>query len=229
MVQPSNTIAVYLETGKKRTLASAVEWPGWSRVGRDEPSALQALVDYGPRYASVLHTAQVEFQPPSDASMLEVVERLVGTATTDFGAPDVTSLSDTRPFDDAERLRSQTLLEAYWQAFDVAVGLASGKELRKGPRGGGRELEGIVQHVVDADAGYVARLGWKWKRSEGEALSVELDQSRQAILAALAAASRGELPTQGPRGGVIWKPRYFVRRVAWHLLDHLWEIEDRVV
>ena len=23
-------------------------------------------------------------------------------------------------------------------------------------------------------------------------------------------------------------PRYFVRRLAWHVLDHVWEIEDRL-
>jgi hypothetical protein len=25
----------------------------------------------------------------------------------------------------------------------------------------------------------------------------------------------------------LWSPRYFVRRSAWHALDHAWEIEDR--
>jgi hypothetical protein len=35
------------------------------------------------------------------------------------------------------------------------------------------------------------------------------------------------LPAAGPRGGKIWSVRYFVRRTAWHALDHAWEIEDR--
>jgi hypothetical protein len=26
---------------------------------------------------------------------------------------------------------------------------------------------------------------------------------------------------------VRWKPRFFARRLLWHALDHLWEIEDR--
>jgi hypothetical protein len=25
-----------------------------------------------------------------------------------------------------------------------------------------------------------------------------------------------------------WPPRYVVRRAAWHVLDHAWEIEDRI-
>ena len=34
-------------------------------------------------------------------------------------------------------------------------------------------------------------------------------------------------PPPGPRGGKRWLPRYFVRRVGWHVLDHALEIEDR--
>jgi hypothetical protein len=86
----------------------------------------------------------------------------------------------------------------------------------------------VVHHVLGGDASYLARLAWKFKKDEGAKLSEELGRTRQAVLDALAAAVQGELPEHGPRGGVIWTPRYFVRRVAWHTLDHLWEIEDRV-
>lgn len=54
-------------------------------------------------------------------------------------------------------------------------------------------------------------------------------RTRAAIRAALVAAARGELPERGPRGGAIWTPRYYVRRAAWHTLDHAWEIEDRTL
>jgi hypothetical protein len=223
------SIDVYLEIGKKRIFACAIDWPGWSRIGRDEDSALQALVDSGPRYARILDAAQIPFQAPADASALAVVERVEGNATTDFGAPDVAPASDTRPIDDADLQRFQTLLTAYWNAFDAAVRAASGKELRKGPRGGGRDVEAIVQHVLGAETGYLARLAWKHPKGEVGHQREELDRTRQAVLEALAAAARGETPTRGPRGGVIWAPRTFVRRVAWHVLDHTWEIEDRVV
>lgn len=225
----ANTIDVYLEIGKKRTFAGAIDWPGWCRSGRDEESALHALLEYAPRYAHVLQMAQIEFQAPVDTSAFAVVERLAGNTTTDFGAPDIAPSSDTRPIDDAELRRFESLLKAYWQAFDAAVQAASGKELRKGPRGGGRDLEGIVRHVLGAEAGYLTRLAWKFKQDAAEDVSAELARTRLAVLDALAAAARGELPARGPRGGVIWPPRYFVRRLAWHVLDHLWEIEQRVM
>jgi hypothetical protein len=220
---------VYLEIGKKRIFAGALAWPGWCRSGRDEASALQALVDDGPRYARVLRATPLGFQPPGDVSALVVVERLAGTATTDFGAPDVAPSSDAGPLDEAELQRFQILLRACWQAFDAAVKAASGKELRKGPRGGGREVDEIGWHVVNAEKGYLNRLAWKLAKQEGEHLDEARDRTRQAVLDALAAAQRGETPKRGPRGGVIWQPRYFVRRVAWHVLDHLWEIEDRAI
>jgi hypothetical protein len=161
--------------------------------------------------------------------MFAVIERLEGNATTDFGAPSVAPSGDTRPVNDAELRRLQTLLKACWRSFDVAARSATGKELRKGPRGGGRDLGKIVQHVLGADAGYLARLGWKLEKVEEDDLDRELRQTRQAMLNALASAVRGETPTRGPRGGAVWTPRYLVRRVAWHVLDHAWEIEDRIL
>jgi len=228
MARSSNQIDVYLEIGKKRTFAGVIDWPGWSRSGRDEGSALQALFEYGPRYARVLRAARLGFRAPADASAFAVIERLEGNTTTDFGAPGVAPSSDARPVDEVELRRFQALLKACWRAFDAAARAAIGKELRKGPRGGGRDLEGIVQHVLGGDAGYLTRLGWKLKLGDGDELDEELRRTRQAILEALASTARGEHPARGPRGGVRWTPRYFVRRVAWHVLDHAWEIEDRV-
>ena len=229
MAPTSNKIDVYLEIGKKKTFAGAIEWPGWSRSGREEESALQALLEYGPRYGRVLSEAGIEFQVPADTSALAVVERLEGNTTTDFGAPGIAPSSDSRPVGDEELGRFRELLQACWQAFDAAATAAIGQELRKGPRGGGRELEGIVRHVLGAEAGYLGQLGWKFKQGEGANLDEERRRTRQAILEGVAAAARGELPARGPRGGLRWTPRYFVRRVAWHVLDHVWEIEDRVM
>jgi hypothetical protein len=223
----TNEIEVYLEIGKKRTFAGAVKWPGWCRSAREEGSALQALLDYAPRYARVLHAASLEFQAPASAGGFSVIERLVGTPTTDFGAPDVSPSSDEEPLGEAELHRLQALLSACWQAFDQIAGSAAGVVLRKGPRGGGRDVEDIVMHVREAEASYLGRIGGKLSREKGENAGQTLEQDRQEILAALARSARGEMPLLGPRGGKLWTPRYFVLRAAWHVLDHAWEIEDR--
>jgi hypothetical protein len=224
MAALTGKINVYLEIGKKRTFAGAIDWPGWCRSGQNEAAALQALFEYRPRYARVVRTSGLGFQAPNNETAFSVIERLEGNATTDFGAPDVAPLIDTRLVDPAELRRFQILLEACWSEFDATVEAATGKALRKGPRGGGRELDGIVQHVSNAEKAYIGRLGW----TPGEGGLNDPGQIRQATLSALELAARGEGPESGPRGGKIWPPRYFVRRVAWHVLDHTWEIEDRV-
>jgi hypothetical protein len=220
---------VYLEVGRKKVFAGALDWPGWCRSGRDEESALAALAAYAPRYARIFSRTAIDFVPPDDPAAFAVVERLAGTSTTDFGAPDVAPARDAEPFDEAVHERSKAILAAIWRAFDRVVEAAEGKELRKGPRGGGRECDGIVRHVLGADAAYLRRVGQKYSQDEGVPLDDELRRTREAIRTALAAGARGEIPTQGPRGGALWTPRYFVRRVAWHTVDHLWEIEDRIV
>jgi len=220
---------IYLETGQKRVFAGAIEWPGWCRSGRDENSALEALLEYAPRYARVLHAARLEFEPPTQASDLKVTERLAGTSTTDFGAPDIAPGADSRRVGPADLENFRKLLAAFWKAFDAARREAGGKELRKGPRGGGRDLDRILQHVAGADRGYLGAMGWKLKLDEQTPAEVQLEQTRTAILEGLEAAASGVLGTRGPRGGIYWPPRYFVRRHAWHVLDHAWEIEDRIL
>ena len=219
---------VYVEIAKKRAIACAVDWPGWCRSGRDEGAALEALLAYGPRYAAALKGTGLAFEPPRDLSEFRVVERLKGNATTDYGVPGLTSSADARPVGDDELARLAGLLQVCWRAFDAARNAAVGRELRKGPRGGGRELDKIVDHVLGAEGGYLAQLGWKPSKEEAADQEVEPQRTRAAVLEALPAAARGELPTVGPRGGKRWTPRYFVRRAGWHILDHLWEIEDRV-
>jgi hypothetical protein len=121
-----------------------------------------------------------------------------------------------------------TVLRACWSAFDAAVDAATGKSLRKGPRGGGRDLDKIVQHVLEADAAYLSRIGVKHHVDQKARASDEMARVRSVILEAMSSAPGSEQVKRGPRGGVRWSPRYFVRRTAWHVLDHAWEIEDRI-
>ena len=208
---------VFIEQGKKRVFAGAIEWPGWCRSGRTEDAALEALLAYGPRYAKALGRRKLGFVAPADVGALRVVERRTGNATTDFGAPAIAPQADDRPIGPEEAKRLAAIMEACWASLDRAAAAAEGHVLSTGPRGGGRQLAKIVAHVADAEGAYRSKLG---------ALPAEGD-ARAATLAAFASRARGEPPERTPRSGVLWSPRYFIRRAAWHVLDQAWEIEDR--
>lgn len=219
---------IFLEIGKKKVFAGSVKWPGWCRFGRDEASAIQALMDYAPRYWRDINDTKLGFVLPETQTDFTVVESVDGNATTDFGAPDAELPSDTDPIDEGEMERFQATLKSCWIAFDKAIKMAESTELRKGPRGGGRDLERIVDHVLMADEGYLKRISWKLQKIDGADLEQRLERVRAEILEGLVAAAHGQLPTVGPRGGKRWTARFFVRRVAWHVIDHTWEIEDRI-
>src|SRR3990170_1221726 len=148
--------------------------------------------------------------------------------TRTFAGPGIAPSADKKPAGSAELRRFHAILKACWRTFDAAVEAASGKELRKGPRGGGRDLAAMIDHVLEADGAYLARVAWKLEGGEPQEARSRLTRTRRAISAALDAAAQGRVPARGPRGGRRWPARYFVRRVAWHVLDHAWEIEDRL-
>ncbi len=225
----TDPISIYLETGSKRTLASALAWPGWCRGGRDEAEALQALLAYAPRYAGVAKAAKLPFPMPQTVADFVVVARLTGGSATDFGVPGVIPAGDAEAVSDEELARLNALLDGCDQAFQAAIDAASSHELRKGPRGGGRDVAKMMQHVLDSGAGYLHSLGWKLKLDDDADIVAALRQNRQVRQDALAAAAQGEIDPAGPRGGKRWPPRYYARRAAWHILDHAWEIEDRIL
>lgn len=211
------TTPIYLEVGSKRVFASALDWPGWTRAGKDEKLAIEALLAYLPRYAIVPKTARIEF--PTEAAF-QVVERVNGNATTDFGAPAIPASSDTKALSAPEAERICALLAASWKVFDKVVARAP-VELRKGPRGGGRNRDKIADHIIGAESAYTPKLGLRLRtpnRDDAAAVAA----TRKAILDAIRASAGG--PQTGEKR---WPPRYVARRMAWHLLDHAWEIEDR--
>jgi hypothetical protein len=202
----------------------ALEWPGWARSGRDEAQAVQTLFDYAPRYARVVKG--LGFKAPESVDELVVRERLHGDASTDMGSLTGDEPAfDAQPVDKRGHQRLIKFLEASWRMFDQTVADVKGKQLRTGPRGGGRTLDKIVQHVLDAEGGYLRRLDYKREKAAEQ----DLELTRKAMLEALAASVRGEVAEYGPRGGKRWTARYFVRREVWHLVDHAWEIEDRAL
>ncbi len=213
---------VYLEVGAKKSFASAVDWPGWARGGKSEDEALEAFLAYAPRYARAVDVPVAEVGPLTRAS-LDLVERLEGNKTTDFGAPGAVPEIDRAPMSTARLRELVALLRATWDTFDKVAYGARGKELGpSGPRGGGRTLEKMMAHVADAQAAYIDAIGGKWREGAPWA---ETKREFEKVLADRAA---GKLPDVGPRGGKRWPAPYAIRRSAWHALDHAWEIEDRL-
>ena len=212
------TIPVYLEVGTKRVFASALDWPGWTRAGKDEKLALEALAAYAARYMKVPKAARIDF--PDGAPTFKVVERVTGNATTDFGAPGIPASTDTEPLAGKEAERICDLLAASWKVFDAVVAKAPA-ELRKGPRGGGRDRDKIADHIIDAESAYVGKLGLKLKTPRRDDANA-VREWRKAVIDAIR-GSVGRPQAVEKR----WPPRYVARRIAWHLLDHAWEIEDR--
>jgi hypothetical protein len=224
----TDRIAVYLEVTPRRTFAGAVEWPGWCRSGKTPEDALDALVAYADRYARVVAPRKLGFTRPQGVDDLKVVERLKGNATTEFGAPGVPSEADDRPLTAAELARQSRLLEASWKAFDAAWNKAARAkvELRKGPRGGGRDLPKMQDHVLEAEEGYLGALGSRSPRGGGTAAD-RMAAVRESAVEALTARARGQPIADARNTKRPWSPRFYVRRSAWHALDHAWEIEDR--
>jgi hypothetical protein len=221
-------IPVYVEAGSKRVFAGAVDWPGWARSGRDRDAALEALVEYGPRYKSSMKRAVAGLSPPADRSGLEVAERVKGGSGTDFGVLGASLRSDREDLAKSESGRFLSLLRAAWRAFDRSAEDAKSKQLRKGPRGGGRSREAIVRHVMEAEAAYLAKLGASYRKiTESTDIDAELADIRSEAVQVFRSRARGEPAPRTPRSGSLWTPSYFVRRSAWHALDHAWEIEDR--
>jgi hypothetical protein len=194
---------VYLEVGKSKVFACALDWPGWCRSAKTEEDALEVLASYRDRYAVVADEAGVRFPV---RHTFEVVERVKGNATTDFGAPGVVPKADEGLRLTAKQAdRLARLFEASWRVFDrVAAGAPAA--LKKGPRGGGRDTAKIVDHVRDAQKGYGPKLGLAPNERDLEHVA--------AYLRAAPADSK-------------WPVRYAARRLTWHVLDHAWEIEDR--
>jgi hypothetical protein len=217
---------VVLEVGKKRVFASALDWPGWARIGCNEADAIEALLAYEPRYRRVIAHDRLGFET---ASGVRVVERLDGNATTDYGAPDKPASLESEPVDAEDLERLLTILSASWDALQRAVEAADGKELQKGPRGGGRTVGGMVEHVLNAHHSYQRQIFWREKQPRGDDVARLIEAMKQADAEAMAFAVSEEMPQKGPRGNALWAPRYFVRRAAWHILDHAWEIEDKVI
>lgn len=207
------------EIAPKKAFVWAIDWPGWCRGGKDRDLAIEALVAAGYRYAKVARRAGLQL-PQVEADDLRVVESVAGGSGTEFGVPSTIAKDDRRRVTKADAERLASLVQAAWVIFD-RVAKGSPAELRKGPRGGGRDRDKMIGHVIEADHAYAREIGVRMPEpSFADRAAVEAE--RAAVLDALRRPSDGS-----PLAERKWPPRYAARRIAWHALDHAWEIEDR--
>jgi hypothetical protein len=207
---------IYVELGGKKAIAWSPEWPGWCRIRTNEEAAVQALIDYEERYRLIAQRAGQDFAPGE----LVVVECLQGDANTAWGVPSVLASAETRPIDAATMQRKAVLLRASWDTLEEVVA-TSPEEPRKGPRGGGRDRDEIRRHVIEAERVYARKIGVRHKPFEMNDTNA-LNATREEIAAVLSRPSTGEPLVSGG-----WNASYAARRMAWHVVDHIWEIEDR--
>ncbi|MBM3137424.1 MAG: hypothetical protein FJZ98_04465 [Chloroflexi bacterium] len=224
-----NSFEIFLEIGQKKVFAVSAHWPGWARAGRDELTAIQSLWDSASRYAKALSSSGLQFLPPKSLSDFSISGRLEGNITTDFGAPDAFFPHDAEAIEIFELERSKKTLDSCWKALDQAMLAAQGKELKRGPRGGGRDLDKIIQHVVEAEEGYLKVFGYKPAKLDTPSIDERKSHLREEAFKGLELAFSGQISKVGPKGGKRWPPKFYIRRLAWHALDHAWEIEDRIL
>jgi hypothetical protein len=157
----------------------------------------------------------------------EVAERVPGGPATAFAAPEcrrpfpqTTAAAEREAGTPAAARPLARLVTAAWATFDQ-IAAASPAGLRKGPRGGGRDRDQIIGHVIGTDTAYARKLDIKRKQPATSDIAA-IGELREAITAVLGAPSDGS-PVQ-PNG---WTTRYAARRIAWHVLEHAWEMQDR--
>ncbi len=206
----------------KRSVAFSIDWPGWSRGAKTAELALETLESYRERYRPVASLAGMS-RDFDAAGPLEIVEDRVGTGSTDFwGISFSPSATEHGPMSEAELARGITLLRACWALFDRVAARVS-PEMRKGPRGGGRDRDQIIRHAIRTESeDFAKQVGLRIQ--ERAALTPDgLRQHREAYVAAMRAYNAGEV-TRRMRS---WTLPFLIRHSAFHTLDHAWEMEDK--
>jgi hypothetical protein len=213
------TIPLMIEIGPKgkRTVATAPDWPGLERGAKSEDEAIDRLRAYFPRYAPIAERAGIPFDTAAEP---ETILRYPGTGSTDFwgisfGQSDI----DRQPWADGELDRHIALMQACWAFFDDTWHRVS-PELRKGPRGGGRDRDQIVAHTFGTEREWAGGIGVH--TPPGVMLT---DEGRRTHREAYAAAIRA-FAAEGKQAKK-WTLRYLIRHTAYHSMDHAWEMEDK--
>jgi hypothetical protein len=212
---------VTLEIGPKgkKVVAVAPDWPGLARGGKTKEEAIEWLRSYMPRYAQVTKLAKMDAEFAA-IRKLSVVEEYPGTGSTDFwGISFAFSSIDRQGMSRNELERELTLMQACWAFFD-SVRRRVSAELRKGPRGGGRDRDRIVRHVFANEQDWAKGLG-VLTPDDAMLTGKGLKAHRTAYCHAIR-----DYHSQGKLAGK-WPLRYLIRHTAFHTMDHAWEMEDK--
>jgi len=217
----ANHIRVTLEIGPKgkKVVAVAPDWPGLERGATIGEAAIERLLSYVPRYATVTKLAGME-GAFATISVVDVVEHYPGTGSTDFwGISFGFSSIDQQAMSGEALERELTLMRACWAFFDDVRSRVSA-EMQRGPRGGGRDRDQIVRHTFAAERDWAKKLGVL--TPQDVMLTDEgLNTYREAYCNAIRALhSLSEMAR-------TWPLRYLIRHTAYHTLDHAWEMEDK--
>jgi len=220
----ADPIRVTLEVGPRGKKAAAVapDWPGLERGAKTGEAAIERLLAYVPRYAAVTKLAGMEAEFAA-FTVADVVEQYPGPGSTDFwGISFGFSGIDQQAMSGEALERELTLMRACWAFFDEVRSRVSA-ELKKGPRGGGRDRDRIVRHIFANEQDWAKGLGVL--TPDGAMLTSEgMNAHRDAYCAAIR-----DYHSQGKRPGKMgkWPLRYMIRHTAFHTLDHAWEMEDK--
>lgn len=216
-------VRTVIERGPKgrKCAAVALDWPGWSRGAKEPQVAFETLAAYRDRYRPVARLAGLEDEFDRSGE-LEIVEDHVGPGSTDFWGISFAPASTERQLMASDELeRKLTLLQAAWRYFDEVAARVS-PELRRGPRGGGRDRDGIIAHLfVNEGEDFSKRIG---ARTPAEVILTPqgLRAHRETYLAAIRERNAREWKV-----GQNWTLPFLIRHTAFHVLDHAWEMEDR--
>ncbi len=217
----ANPIRVALEIGPKgkKVVAVAPDWPGLERGASAEEVAIERLLSYSPRYAKVTKLAGME-NAFANTTNVDVIERYPGTGSTDFwGISFAFSSIDMEPIPSKELERELTLMWACWAFFDDVRSNVSA-EMQRGPRGGGRDRDQIVRHVVASEREFAKKLNLHTLPKP-----IQLDEGWIAHRELYSNAIR-QFHAQGQMART-WPLRYLIRHTAYHTLDHAWEMQDK--
>jgi hypothetical protein len=207
-------------TRGKRWVAIAADWPGFERGAKTEAEAVEKLARYVPRYRPVATRARLGAELAAQTD-LEIIGRYRGVGSTDFwGISFAPSPLDREPYDRPTFDRQVRLLRAAWEHFDATAARVSA-ELRPGPRGGGRDRDRIIRHVLFQEAADFAKRVKVAATLEDVLTPDGLARHRERFVDAM----RDWYAAGKPLGN--WTIPYLLRHTAYHTLDHAWEMDDR--